>query len=108
MSNELINVPTKTNKYSYKKFPIEGTSWNDVGGNYIFAYANNGGGWTILYAGITDSFVNRLPNHERLAEAKKLGATHILAHTNTNKAAREAEEADIVGYYKPKMNSQLK
>lgn len=104
-----LTVPTKTNSYSYTGYDINDMNgWKDVGGNYLFARKEPNGSWTILYAGITDSFKNRIPNHERLAEAKKLGATSIFAHANAVESARKAEEADIIGHYKPKMNTQLK
>jgi hypothetical protein len=49
-----------------------------------------------------------MPGHPQIAAAKRLGATHIFAHTNSNSAARMAEEADIVAYFQPPLNKQLK
>lgn len=51
-------------------------TWNDVAGLYIFSFFIQNG-WYALYVGQTDSFRNRISNHERLDEAIRRGATHI-------------------------------
>lgn len=104
-----LNVTTNKATYHYgDRFEIDSSiNWNDVGGNYLFA-GHTGTGWKIYYSGITESFKNRMPGHPQIAAAKRLGATHIFAHTNNNAAARMAEEADIIAYFQPPLNKQLK
>lgn len=103
-----LNVKTNKATYSYKGYPIDhDKGWNDISGNYLFA-ANTNTGWKIFYAGITDSFADRIPNHPQIGAAKKLGATHTFARVNTDRTARENEEADIIGYFQPPLNKQLK
>jgi len=94
-------------KYVYEAFPYATTSWNDIPGNYAFAYQAQNNMWPILYVGQCDSFQKRIPNHERWAEAAKAGATHVLAHSNTNgELARQAEEQDVIGHHQPPLNTQ--
>ena len=63
-------------------------------------------GWVSVYIGIADDLSDRIPGHERWREAQLLGATHVMAHTHSNKAAREAEEKDLIGYWNPPLNTQ--
>ena len=82
-------------KYNYTIYQIGG-DWNDVGGNYIFAYESSPHTWTAVYIGETESFKDRLPNHNELPCIKRNGGTHIHAHTNENSEARLAEERDLL------------
>jgi hypothetical protein len=104
-----LNVKTNRATYDYSdRFDVDySINWNDVGGNYLFA-GNTGNGWKLYYVGITDSFKNRMSGHPQIVAAKRLGATHIFAHTNPNAAVRMAEEADIIAYFQPPLNRQLK
>ena len=108
MTDLTIDVKTDKATYSYKGFDIDSDNWNTVAGNYLFTYKASNGKWTILYAGITENFKERFADHERIDEAKKLGATHIFAHVNKNANARSSEEEDIIGYYQPRMNDKHK
>jgi hypothetical protein len=90
-------------KYEYTIYAID-TTWNDVAGNYIFAKQLPSGLWEALYIGQTDSFANRLPNHEALPCVRRNGGTHVHAHTNTNKEARLAEEKDLLDNHNPPCN----
>ena len=63
-------------------------------------------GWVPLYIGIADDLSARIPGHERWAEAKRLGATHVLAHTEPSKAKREAEEKALIALCNPPLNTQ--
>lgn len=93
--------------YAFDIYLIE-TEWNDVPGNYIFTQSTNQG-WKACYIGETDSFKNRLPNHEQKPCAARNGATHVHAHTNhSGVTARKAEEADLIARWKPPCNDQLK
>ena len=90
--------------YRYDIYWI-GTEWNDVAGNYIYA-GKPSSDWVAAYIGQTNSFKNRLPNHEEEACAKRNGATHIHARTNSSEAARLAEEADLIRKHQPPCNQQ--
>lgn len=80
-------------------------SWNDVPANYMFARAGIGG-WKIFYVGQCDRAKNRLPTHERWAEAvRTYGATHILSHVaSRDEATRKMEERDLILSHDPPMN----
>jgi hypothetical protein len=78
-----------------------------VGGNYVFAKQLQDGTYLPLYFGEAGDLQARIPSHERLAEAVRLGATHILAHTTQGgDAARLAEERDLIQYWNPPLNTQ--
>jgi len=85
-----------------------GTSWNNVGGIYIFTRLNAQGLWLPLYVGKTESFADRLPNHERWQEAMRRGATHIHAKAVRQAASRDQLERDLIQAYQPPLNDQLK
>ena len=95
-------------KYTYTVYSIT-TSWRDVAGNYMFAKRNPAsGGWTVLYIGETESFLNRLGNlnsHEKWPCARRNGVTNIFARSNgKGQAARRDEEADLIANYDPVCN----
>jgi hypothetical protein len=81
--------------YNYTIYEIGG-DWNDVSGNYIFAKEPSPHNWEAVYIGETESFKDRLPNHEKLPCIKRNGGTHVHAHTNENEKARLAEESDLL------------
>lgn len=85
----------------------ERTTWNDVGGVYIFSGVRNNS-WVALYIGLTESFQNRHPNHERWEEAKRAGATHIHAIVVTSPASREAIEKALIARFQPPLNTHHK
>ena len=89
--------------YSYTVYGI-GTDWHDVGGNYIFAKLVSGR-WAAVYIGETQSFKDRLPNHEQLPCVRRNGGTHIHAHINSDAQARLNEEADLLGNNQPPCNA---
>ena len=101
-----VNIPGFSGLlYAYDVYSIS-SPWNDVPGNYVFA-GQQGGIWQLLYVGQCDSFSERIPSHERWAEAVQRGATHVLAQTNTaGEPARLAQERDIIGRHQPPMNVQ--
>lgn len=84
------------------------TSWNDVGGVYIFTGKNTQGQWVPLYIGKADSFQSRLSSHERWDEAARAGATHIHAMTVSQVATRETIEAELIRMFQPTLNTQLR
>jgi len=93
-------------QYEYKVYELV-TQWNDFPGNYIFTQWTQNG-WRAIYIGQTDTFQTRMPHHERLAEAMRLGATHIHAHVNNGgERARRAEEEDLIQLHRPPCNGIL-
>jgi predicted GIY-YIG superfamily endonuclease len=92
-------------KYQYWIYPI-GSSFKKEPGNYIFA-KKTPTSWNPVYIGQTDNLDERLGNHNEEQCAKRNGATHIHAHTTASKAARLAEEADLIRKWKPVCNDQI-
>lgn len=84
------------------------TTWNDVGGVYIFAGQNSNNQWVALYIGKAESFKNRIPNHERWAEAVRLGATHIHAMAIAQEASPVQIESSLIQAFQPRLNTQQK
>jgi len=95
MSDKCIWTGASGKKYEYEIFPI-GTDWNDVSGNYIFARQSSPTRWLSVYIGETESFKNRLPNHNELPCIRRNDGTHIHAHINRDSLARLAEETDLL------------
>jgi excinuclease UvrABC nuclease subunit len=85
----------------------QNTGWNKVPGLYIFA-RRAGIYWEPLYIGKADDFSSRLPNHERLNEAVRLGATHIHALVVQQAANRANWEQMLIQNLQPKMNVQYR
>jgi hypothetical protein len=91
-------------KYEYTIYSMD-TTWNDVAGNYIFAREASPGKWSAIYIGETESFKDRLPNHEQLPCIRRNGGTHVHAHVNADTKTRLAEESDLLGNYTTPCNS---
>ncbi len=81
------------------------TSWSARAGVYIFCGLNERGLWRPYYIGQADSFIVRLPNHERWAEAVRLGATHVHAMVVLPAATRDAVEKELIRAYSPTLNT---
>jgi excinuclease UvrABC nuclease subunit len=79
--------------------------WYDVPGLYIFTYLTVNG-WIALYVGQAQSFQARLPNHERLDEAIRNGATHIHALVVPQQSQRDQWERMLIQNLQPPMNVQ--
>lgn len=79
--------------------------WNDVPGLYIFS-CQTVNGWRPLYVGQAKSFKERLPNHERMDEACRLGATHIHAKVVKEKLLRDKWERLLIQNLNPPLNVQ--
>lgn len=82
--------------------------WPDVGGLYIFAGVNAEGDWIPYYIGQTDSFRNRLPNHERWLPAQFCGATHVHVRPEASAGTRDTLERQLIDAFQPALNKQLK
>lgn len=92
-------------KYAYWFLDIK-DGIKDEGGNYLFVKRTATNQLVMLYAGQADSLKARLPNHERLADARRAGATDIMAHTTPNgETARLAEEKDLIQQWNPVLNT---
>ena len=91
-------------KYGYWIDPI-GTAFKDEPGNYIYAKETSPDHWAPVYIGQTSSLEDRLADHEKEECAARHGATHIHAHTKSaGKAARLAEESDLIENWNPVCN----
>ncbi|WP_080425516.1 GIY-YIG nuclease family protein [Burkholderia ubonensis] len=84
-------------------------SWNDVAGIYIFATrSQQQNQWIALYIGQAASLKDRLSNHERWDEARRLGATHVHVLVVPTQANRNSIEQSLIQTYQPRLNQQLK
>ncbi|MGD8323565.1 MAG: hypothetical protein PVF50_04290 [Gammaproteobacteria bacterium] len=81
-------------------------NWSDAPGLYIFAYLS-GGTWKAVYAGQADSLQARLPNHERLDEAVREGATHIHVMIVRQQSQREVWAQALIRHLRPPLNMQF-
>ncbi len=103
MADQCKWVGASGKEYLYTIYQMN-TSWNDVPGNYIFAKETTPHNWEAVYIGETESFKDRLPNHEALPCVRSNGGTHIHARTNSNSQARLAEEKDLLDSHKTPCN----
>ncbi len=77
------------------------------GGNYMFVTRLPNGNWLPRYIGQADNLSRRISGHERLPDAIRAGATHVMAHTTPGgEAARLREERDLILRWKPTLNTQ--
>jgi hypothetical protein len=75
---------------------------------YAFAKPGFGGrGWTPLFLSRTANVAQRVPGHERWAEAEALGATHVLVLSFPERAQRELAEDDLLMALRPVLNTQM-
>ncbi len=94
--------------YEFGVYDPETTTWNDVGGIYIFTGLNPQGRWRAFYIGQAKSFQDRIPSHENWTAAARLGATHVHAMVVQQAATRDRIEAELIEAYQPVLNVQLK
>lgn len=87
-------------EYTYLAYPIN-TTFKDEPGNYIYAKRNPSGKWQAVYIGQTSSLSQRLASFDAEQAAIRFGATHILAHLNSDERARRNEEADLINTLVP-------
>ncbi len=79
------------------------------GGNYGFVAVLDDGTVVPAYLGETNDLSSRLPAHEKRGAAYLLGAIRVVAHTTpAGASARHAEEADLIAFYNPPLNQQLR
>ncbi len=93
----------------YLEFNIHDSNknWKAVPGLYIFAFLTKDG-WSPLYVGQAEDLSDRLPGHERLDEAVRLGATHIHAVVVQQASDRNLWEKMLIQNFQPPMNVQLR
>jgi len=67
-------------RYTFETYPI-GTTFQQIGGVYIFCKLAPNGNWDALYVGETDNFDERLntalQRHQSWPSCALLGATHL-------------------------------
>jgi excinuclease UvrABC nuclease subunit len=91
-------------EYKFWIHPL-GTSFKDSPGVYGWLKETQPGTFRPVYFGQSKSLSDRHGNHEKEAEVKRNGATHICAHmTSGTEAERLAEEKDLIENYKPVCN----
>ncbi len=76
-------------------------------GCYMFVRLTNQT-WVPLYIGIADDLRARLTGHERWAEAKGQGATHLVVQGLDALDAREKAERDLIGHWNPHLNTHYR
>ncbi len=104
--NDVIDWPGSSGKSYRYWFSAFIDTFKDEGGNYMFVKPLQNGNYLPVYIGQADSLQKRLSNHERLDEAMRLGATFVMTHTTpAGEAARLAEEADLIAYWQPILNT---
>jgi excinuclease UvrABC nuclease subunit len=92
----------------FKVFGLN-SNWKDVPGVYAYCQRNaTSGAWEVLYVGQAESFRDRLPNHERERDARRRGATHVLASVVNERAKRSRLEADMIRELQPPLNTHLR
>lgn len=104
---DTIDWPGKSGSYRYwfLATPVTAANIQATAGNYMFVRPVTAG-WVPVYIGIAENLQDRLPNHERWAEAVKLGATRVMGHTQADAAKRKAEEKDLISHWNPALNTQ--
>lgn len=86
---------------------LQNVDWSDASGLYLFGCVKNST-WKIFYVGQTNNFSNRIPNHDRWNEAKRLGASHVLAVVVDSQTKRDKYEKELIQELQPSLNTQLK
>ena len=60
--------------------------------------------WEALYVGQTDSFIERLSNHERWQETERAGANQIHVHREGHALIRHNVEINLIQQFDPLLN----
>ncbi|HTW56977.1 MAG TPA: hypothetical protein VMD99_02480 [Terriglobales bacterium] len=100
MTIETVELRGGLGQYTYLAYPIN-TTFKDEPGNYIYAKRNAAGKWQAVYIGQSSSLSQRLASLDAEQAAIRFGATHILAHLNSDERARKSEEADLINTLAP-------
>jgi excinuclease UvrABC nuclease subunit len=94
--------------YTFTVYTKTGTTWNAKAGVYMFASLNSNQKWDVHYVGQCDSFEDRIPSHERWEDARRLGATHVLAVVVSLQADRDALEQHAIQDFQPPLNTHYR
>ncbi len=70
-------------------------------GGHIFAGLTAMQPWTAFYIGQAASLADRIPNHERWSEARRLGATRVHARVVRGEEVRGLLEQRLIGALQP-------
>lgn len=77
------------------------------GGNYAFVRQLPNGNYLPVYFGQAGDLRARIPTHEQLPAAIRLGAARAMAHTTpAGEQARLVEERDLIEAWNPPLNVQ--
>jgi hypothetical protein len=107
-SEVIIDWPGKSGKtYRYWALStIAAEGIQAVSGNYAFVKQLPNGNYLPLYFGEAQDLRARIPCHDRLDDARRLGITHVMAHTTQGgEQVRLAEERDLIQQWNPTMNT---
>lgn len=94
-------------KYEFEVWSRD-TTFNDVGGVYIFSNRNSQTRrHTVLYVGQTNSFKDRrLQHHEQWECAEPRGGNVICTYRESSSVERQRIERDLINYYNPPCNNR--
>jgi len=92
--------------YRFDVYPIHAAP-HGTNAVYLFSKAQ-GGQFVPLYIGKAENLRSRLIGHERMAEALRLGATHLLTHKPGygDKVHYLEAERRLIAHYNPVLNVQ--
>lgn len=102
-----VNWISASNDYFAFELHDSRTTWNPVGGLYMFCKYTNSR-WAPVYVGKATSFKDRLCNHEQWEPSMNLGAAHILAMVVPQESERARLEEVLIRELTPQLNVQLK
>lgn len=88
--------------YSFQLFPFD-TKFNPVSAVYMFLQDN-----VALYIGKAKDLSNRMSNHFKESEARRLGANRIAVLPVDTEAERDQIERDLISSHQPTCNELLK
>lgn len=99
---------TQSLSVNFQIHPIN-TEFRDVGGIYMFCTYNSANKmFTPVYIGKASNLANRISYHDRIEEAKELGAKYILVTKVDRETTREQIEKILIGRLNPKLNCHFK
>jgi hypothetical protein len=108
MSNGYIDWPGKSRTNYRYWFIADRTAAGiqAVAGNYAFVKRLPNGNYLPHYFGQAEDLQDRIPTHERWADAIRAGATNVMAHaTPAGEQARLDEERDLIEGWQPALNT---
>ena len=80
------------------------------GVNAVYAFVSGSGPFPVKYIGKADVLSERLEGHERLSEARLLGADQLWVHIphEVDRIRHEEAERRLIQFLKPPMNTHYK